>query len=92
MKVKYGILEYIHPISNKTRYKSIKLEDVGYDWFDCLSNDEQSYVQQMKKYAHLNYDEVIEQYDKDILPAKIKRERKKGWECDSQGNIIGIIK
>tara|TARA_R110002020_G_scaffold261515_1_gene475865 strand:+ start:48 stop:326 length:279 start_codon:yes stop_codon:yes gene_type:complete len=92
MKAKYGILEYVHPISNRTSYKSVKLEDVGSDWFDCLTDDEQSYVQQMKKYSHLNYDEVIEQYDKDILPALIKRERKKGWECDEQGNIIGIIK
>ena len=72
--------------------KTITINDVGYDWFDCLSDDEQTYVQQMPKYSHLNYDEVVKAYDKEVIPNVIKKERALGWECDSQGNIIGIIK
>ncbi len=48
-QLKYGIIEYVHPVSNRTSYKSVKLEDVGSDWFDCLTDDEQSWVQQRKK-------------------------------------------
>ena len=94
MKNKYGILEYKledwHP--NKYGYKSININDVGVELFDCLSYDEQDYVMQMSKYSHLNYDDVIKQYDIDTLPNYIKNQKRLGWECDSQGNIIGIIK
>ena len=68
--------------------KTIYINDVGHDWFDCLSDDEQSYVQQMPKYSHLEYDEVIKQYDKDSLKNIIKRQESQGWNCDSEGNII----
>jgi hypothetical protein len=46
----------------------------------------------MPKYSHLNYDEVVKAYDNEVIPNVIKKERALGWECDSQGNIIGIIK
>ena len=72
--------------------KMITINDVGFDWFDCLSNDEQLYVQQLPKYANLSYDEVIKQYDKDILPAYIKKQKSMGWRCNSEGNIIGFVK
>ena len=72
--------------------KTICINDVGYDWFDCLSDDEQSYVQQLPKYSHLEYDEVIKQYDQDSLSNIIKRQNSQGWNCDSNGNIIGILK
>jgi len=72
--------------------KTITINDVGKDWFDCLSNDEQLHVQQLPKYANLSYDEVIKQYDEDVLPNVIKKERALGWDCDSNGNIIGFIK
>ena len=72
--------------------KSINIDEVGHVWFDCLNDDQQAYVQQMPKYSHLDYDEVIKQYDKDILPKYIKYQKSLGWACDSQGNIIGIIK
>jgi hypothetical protein len=71
--------------------KIICINDVGYDWYDCLSDDEQTYVQQLKKYSHLEYDEVIKQYDQDSLKNIIKRQESRGWKCDSEGNIIGII-
>ena len=94
MNNKYGILEYKledwHP--NKYGYKSININDVGVELFDCLSYDEQDYVIQMSKYSHLNYDDVIKQYDIDTLPNYIKNQKRLGWECDSQGNIIGILK
>jgi len=91
---KYGILEYSAPdwSAHKYYYKSVDLDGVGYDWFDCLNDDQQAYVQQMPKYSHLNYDEVIKQYDQDILPEYIKHQKKLGWKCDNQGNIIGFIK
>ena len=47
---------------------------------------------QMSKYSHLNYDDVIKQYDIDTLPNYIKKQKRLGWQCDSDGNIIGIIK
>jgi hypothetical protein len=72
--------------------KTITINDVGYEWFDCLSDDEQSYVQQLPKYSHLEYDEVIKQYDQDSLSNIIERQNSQGWECDSDGNIIGILK
>ena len=94
MNKKYGILEYQAPdwSAHKHYYKSIDLDDVGHDWFDCLNDDQQAYVQQMPKYAHLNYDQVIEQYDKDVLPTVIKKERANGWLVDDEGNIIGVQK
>tara|TARA_R100001443_G_scaffold107364_1_gene117190 strand:- start:544 stop:861 length:318 start_codon:yes stop_codon:yes gene_type:complete len=72
--------------------KTITINDVGYEWFDCLSDNEQSYVQQLPKYSHLKYDEVIKQYDQDSLSNIIKRQNSQGWECDSDGNIIGFLK
>jgi len=72
--------------------KTISINDVGHDWYDCLSDDEQSYVQQLPKYSHLEYDEVIKQYDQDSLPNIIKRQNAQGWKCNNEGNIIGIIK
>ena len=72
--------------------KTINIDEVGYDWFDCLNNDQQTYIQQISKYSHLNYDEVVKAYDKEVIPNVIKKQRALGWECDSQGNIIGIIK
>ncbi len=72
--------------------KTICINDVGYEWFDCLNDDQQTYVQQMPKYSHLNYDEVVKAYDKEVIPNVIKNQNKLGWKCDSQGNIIGIIK
>ena len=93
MKKKYGILEYQAPdwSAHKYYYKSINLDGVGRDWFDCLNDDQQTYVQQMSKYSHLDYDEVIKQYDEDILPNHIKHQNKLGWQCDNEGNIIGFI-
>jgi hypothetical protein len=72
--------------------KTITINDVGHEWFDCLSDDEQSYVQQMPKYSHLEYEEVIKQYDQDSLSNIIKRQNSQGWDCDSNGNIIGFLK
>ena len=72
--------------------KTITINDVGYEWFDCLNDDQQSYVQQLPKYSHLEYDEVIKQYDQDSLSNIIKRQNSQGWDCDSDGNIIGILK
>ena len=72
--------------------KTINIDEVDHDWFDCLNDAQQTYVQQMPKYSHLNYDEVVKAYDKEVIPNVIKKERALGWECDSQGNIIGIIK
>ena len=91
---KYGILEVKAPdwSAHKYYYKHIDLDGVGHDWFDCLNDDQQNYVQQMPKYSHLDYDEVVKAYDKEVIPNVIKKERALGWECDSQGNIIGIIK
>ena len=72
--------------------KTIIINDVGYEWFDCLSDDEQIYVQQLPKYSHLEYEEVIKQYDQDSLSNIIKRQNSLGWDCDSDGNIIGFLK
>ena len=71
--------------------KTICIDEVGYDWYDCLNDDEQDYVQQMPKYSHLDYDNVIKQYDQDSVANIIKKEESNGWKCDNQGNIIGII-
>ncbi len=57
--------------------KTIKINNVGKDYFDCLTDDEQNYVQQMPKYAHLNYDQVhmllnsLDDYDKNTLMAEV---------------------
>jgi shikimate kinase len=51
----------------------------------------QDYVQQMPKYSHLDYDNVIKKYDQDSVANIIKKEESNGWKCDNQGNIIGII-
>jgi hypothetical protein len=94
MKAKYGILKSINEnrwLPYKYNYKSINIKNVGKLLFDLLDYDEQDYVQQMNKYSHLNYDEVIKQYDKDTLPNYIKHENSLGWKCDDQGNIIGFI-
>jgi hypothetical protein len=72
--------------------KTICIDEVGYDWYDCLNDDEQDYVQQMPKYSHLDYDDVIKQYDQDSLANIIKKEESNGWKCDHQGNVIGFIK
>ena len=72
--------------------KTININDVGQDFYDCLSYDEQSYIQQLPKYSKLNYDDVIKAYDKEVLPNVIKNQAKLGWDCDSEGNIIGFIK
>ena len=72
--------------------KWIDIQEVNKDYFDCLSSDEKDYVQQLDKYSHLDYDEVIKQYDLDVLPAVIKRERALGWDVDDQGNLIGFLK
>jgi len=72
--------------------KTITINDVGQDWFDCLSNDEQVYVLQMPKYSKLDYDDIVKAYDKEVLPNVIKNHAKLGWDCDSEGNIIGFIK
>ena len=71
--------------------KTINIDEVGHDWFDCLNDDQQTYVQQLPKYSHLDYDEVVKAYDNEVIPNVIKKQRALGWECDSQGNIIGII-
>ena len=94
MNKKYGILEYQAQdwSAHKHYYKSIDLEDVGHDWFDCLNDDQQAYVQQMPKYSHLSYDEVIKAYDNEVIPNVIKKQKSLGWACYSQGNIIGFIK
>jgi hypothetical protein len=72
--------------------KTICIDEVGYDWYDCLNDDEQDYVQQMPKYSHLDYDNVIKQYDQDSVANIIKKEESNGWKCDHQGNVIGFIK
>ena len=72
--------------------KTINIDEVGHEWFDCLNDDQQAYVQQMPKYSHLDYDEVIKAYDNEVIPNVIKRQKSLGWACDSQGNIIGFIK
>ena len=72
--------------------KTITINDVGQDWFDCLSNDEQVYVLQMSKYSKLDYDDIVKAYDKEVLPNVIKNHAKLGWDCDSEGNIIGFIR
>jgi len=72
--------------------KTITINDVGQDWFDCLSNDEQVYVLQMPKYSKLDYDDIVKAYDKEVLPNVIKNHAKLGWDCDSEGNNIGFIK
>ena len=72
--------------------KTINIDEVGHEWFDCLNDDQQAYVQQMPKYSHLSYDEVIKVYDNEVIPNVIKRQKSLGWACDSQGNLIGIIK
>jgi len=46
----------------------------------------------MPKYSHLEYDEVIKKYDQDSLSNIIKRQNSQGWDCDSNGNIIGFLK
>ena len=71
--------------------KTINIDEVGHEWFDCLNDDQQSYVLQMQKYDHLDYDEVIKQYDKDILPALIKHQKSLGWNYDNNGNFIGSL-
>ena len=72
--------------------KTININDVGQDWFDCLNDDQQFYVLQMPKYSKLDYDDVVKAYDKEVLPNVIKNQIKLGWNCDSEGNIIGFIK
>ena len=69
--------------------KTITINDVGNDWFDYLNDDQQTYVQQMPKYSHLNYDEVIKAYDKDSLSNIIKKQKSMGWKVNNQGEIIG---
>ena len=46
----------------------------------------------MPKYSKLDYDDVVKAYDKEVLPNVIKNQAKLGWDCDSEGNIIGFIK
>ena len=68
--------------------KTITINEVGEDWFDCLNDDQQVYVQQLKKYSHLEYEEVIKQYDKDSLSNIIKKQESMGWKCNKNGDII----
>jgi hypothetical protein len=99
---KYGTIKTYVPMAEfnffnnfsaqKRIEKTITINDVGSDWFDCLTDDEQNYVLQMPKYSHLDYDGVVKQYDQDVLPTVIKKERSKGWDMNKQGNIIGFIK
>ena len=72
--------------------KTININDVGQDWFDCLNDDQQVYVLQMPKYSKLDYDDIVKAYDKEVLPNVIKNHAKLGWDCDSEGNIIGFIR
>ena len=72
--------------------KTININEVGQDWFDCLNDDQQVYVLQMPKYSKLDYDDIVKAYDKEVLPNVIKNQAKLGWDCDSEGNIIGFIR
>jgi len=72
--------------------KTININDVGQDWFDCLNDDQQVYVLQMPIYSKLDYDDIVKAYDKEVLPNVIKNQAKLGWDCDSEGNIIGFIR
>ena len=101
MKYKYAIIKDLVPGRNFDFFnnfedqiyknKTVCINDVGKLLFDLLSDDEQTYVLQMKKYSHLNYDDVIKKYDQDTMPNYIKHEKSLGWKCDKQGNIIGFI-
>ena len=79
-----------YSIKDKTVFKdkTININDVGQDWFDCLNDDQQVYVLQMPKYSKLDYDDIVKAYDKEVLPNVIKNQAKLGWDCDNEGNII----
>ncbi len=99
-KNKYAIIRDLVPGKNfdffnnfgdqVLKNKTITINDVGFDWFDCLSNDEQLHVQQLPKYANLSYDEVIKQYDKDILPAYIKNKNQWVGSVIVRGTLLGL--
>ena len=61
--------------------KTININDVGQDWFDCLNDDQQFYVLQMPKYSKLDYDDVVKAYDKEVLPNVIKNQIKFIFIC-----------
>lgn len=98
MKNKYATIQDLVPGKNFDFFnnygdqvyktKRICINNVGQDWFDCLTHDEQTYVMQSEKYSHLEYDEVIKQYDQDSLTNIIKKQESLGWKCDEEGNII----
>jgi len=72
----------------------VDTREVNKEYYDNLSSDCQSYIQQLDEYKSLSYDDVIIAYDKkvDKYLLSIGKHDSQIYELDSTGKIIGFKK
>ena len=72
----------------------VDTREVNKEYYDNLSSDCQSYVQQLDEYKSLSYDDVIIAYDKkiDTYLLSIGKHDSQIYEVDNAGKIIGFKK
>ena len=72
----------------------VDTKEVNKEYYDNLSSDCQSYVQQLDEYKSLSYDDVIIAYDKkvDKYLLSIGKHDSQIYELDTNGKIIGFKK
>ena len=72
----------------------VDTKEINKEYYDNLSSDCQSYVQQLDEYKSLNYDDVIIAYDKkvDQYLLSIGKHDSQIYELDNTGKIIGFKK
>jgi len=52
--------------NSRTTYRWVDVSNVGEDYFEDLSSDCQDYVMSLPKYKDLDYDTMVDLYDKPI--------------------------
>ena len=72
----------------------VDTKEVNKEYYDNLSSDCQSYVQQLDEYKSLSYEDVIIAYDKkvDQYLLSIGKHDSQIYELDKDGKIIGFKK
>jgi hypothetical protein len=72
----------------------VDTKEINKEYYDNLSSDCQSYVQQLDEYKSLSYDDVIIAYDKNVdkYLLSIGKHDSQIYELDNTGKIIGFKK
>jgi hypothetical protein len=52
--------------TSRTTHRWVDISNVGEDYFEDLSSDCQDYVMQLDKYKSMDYDAMVEDYDRPI--------------------------